>query len=93
VTFIAQTAITIVSVATGFYGFWLVWRVLMPLLPGPRDLEHGFSPFGKRFTDPLISPIARVSHLPERLIAGFWLILVAALITALNGLGADLAAS
>lgn len=89
-TFVAQTAITVTTVAAGFYGFWLVWRVLLPILPGPSDLEHGFSPFGKRFTDPLIVPIARVLHVPEWLIAAIWLILVAALITALNALSASL---
>lgn len=92
-TFLAQTVITVATIATAFYGFWLVWRVLMPVLPGPRDLEHGFSPFGKRFTDPLIIPIARVLRVPEGLIAGFWLVVVAALITALNGLSASLEAS
>jgi hypothetical protein len=93
VTFIAQTAITVATIATAFYGFWLVWRVLMPVLPGPRDLENGFSPFGKRFTDPLITPIARVLRVPDALIAGFWLIAAAALITALNGLSASLKAA
>lgn len=92
-TFVAQTAITIMTVAAAFYGFWLVWRVLMPVLPGPSDLEHNFSPFGKRFTDPLIIPVARFLHLPERLIAAVWLVLVAALITALNALSASFTGS
>lgn len=77
-------------VAAAFYGFWLVWRVLLPILPGSSDLEDNFSPFGRRFTDPLIVHIARLLHLPERLIATVWLVLVAALITALNALSASL---
>ena len=43
-----------------FYGFWLVWRVLLPVLPGPREPDERIAPFAGYFTDPLTAPLVRL---------------------------------
>ncbi len=43
-----------------FFGFWLVWRVLLPVLPGPSDPEERIAPFAGYFTDPLVAPLLRL---------------------------------
>ncbi len=88
--FLAMTAIAVVNLVAGFYGFWLVWRVLLPILPGPRDADERLAPYAHYFTDPFVAPLARVLHVPDRLITGLWLIAVAALTVALNQLGSSL---
>ena len=50
--FLAQTAIAVVNLVAGFYGFWLVWRVLLPILPGPPDADQRLAPYAHYFTDP-----------------------------------------
>ena len=68
----------VVQVVLGFYGFWLVWRVLLPYLPGPADSSERVAPFVGYFTDPFVNPLAARLHLPARLVAAAGLLLVAA---------------
>ncbi len=88
--FLAKTAIAVLNIVVGFYGFWLVWRVLLPILPGPRDPDERLAPYAHYFTDPFVAPLARVLHVPDRLVSGLWLIAVAALTVGLNQLGSSL---
>lgn len=74
-----EVAVAVVQFALGFYGFWLVWRVLLPDLPGPPDRDDRVAPFVWYFTDPFIVPTAKALHVPARLMAFVALILVAAL--------------
>jgi uncharacterized protein YggT (Ycf19 family) len=67
-----------------FYAFWLVWRVLLPLLPGPADPQERIAPFVGYFTDPLVNPVARALRLPTRAVAFALLVLVAALSVGLS---------
>lgn len=88
--FLAKTAIAVVNIAAGFYGFWLVWRVLLPVLPGPRDADERLAPYAHYFTDPFVAPLARLLHIPDRVVTAFWLIAVGGLMVALNQLGSSL---
>ncbi len=69
-----------------FYAFWLVWRVLLPELPGPPDRNDRIAPYAGYFTDPFVRPPAKALHLPPRLIALVALILVAIATVALSRL-------
>lgn len=40
--FAAETGIALVRILVAFYGFWLVWRVLLPILPGRTDEADEF---------------------------------------------------
>lgn len=60
-----------------FYGFWLVWRVLLPDLPGPAAAEERIAPFAAYFTDPFVQPAGKALHLPPRLVALLALVIVA----------------
>ena len=77
-TYAVQTVIAVVQIVLGFYGFWLVWRVLLPELPGPRDAEDRIAPYAGYFVDPLVQPLARRLHHHPRLLSGLLLIAVAA---------------
>lgn len=83
-TFAAQTGITLARIAVSFYAFWLIWRVLLPLLPGPRDRPDRIAPFACYFTDPLTRPLARATRIPDRIVAVILLIGLAAADVALN---------
>lgn len=65
--------LTVVAALTqavlSFYAFWLVWRVLLPELPGPPAAEKRIAPFAGYFTDPFVQPVARALHVPPRLVA------------------------
>jgi hypothetical protein len=89
-TFLAQTAIAVANLVAGFYGFWLVWRVLLPILPGPRDADKRLAPYAHYFTDPFVAPLARTLHVPDRLVTGLWLVAVGAIIVGLNQLSSSL---
>jgi len=52
------------QLALSFYEFWLVWRVLLPVLPGPRDPDQRIAPFAGYFTDPLTAPLIRLGLQP-----------------------------
>jgi hypothetical protein len=60
-----------------FYGFWLIWRVLLPDLPGPAEPDKRIAPFAGFFTDPFVRPAARALHVPPRGVALLALIIVA----------------
>ncbi len=77
-SFILAVAGATAQILLGFYGFWLVWRVLLPELPGPRNSEDRIAPFAGYFVDPLVQPLARRSHVHPRLLSGLLLIAVAA---------------
>lgn len=67
-TYVVQTVIAVVQLVLSFYGFWLVWRVLLPMLPGPRDVEDRIAPYAGYFVDPLVQPLTRRSQLHPRLL-------------------------
>lgn len=78
-TFLVQTGIALVQIVLGFYGFWLIWRVLLPVLPGPDDPDGRIAPFARYFTDPLVGPIVRRTRLGEWGVSLCLLVIVAAL--------------
>lgn len=73
-----QMLITVGQITLGFYGFWLIWRVLLPVLPGPADAAERVAPFVCYFTDAFIEPLARRTHLRPRHVAVLALLAVAA---------------
>lgn len=84
--YMIEVAVVVVQFGLSFYAFWLVWRVLLPDLPGPHDPEKRIAPFAGYFTDPFIIPVARTFRVPPRLVALLSLVLVAALSVALGRL-------
>jgi hypothetical protein len=86
-SFLWQTIIGVAQLVAGFYGFWLVWRVLLPILPGPRDPADRIAPFDRYFTDPFVLPLARRLRLHQRLVSAVLLLLVAATQVGLGRLG------
>jgi hypothetical protein len=69
VTFVLSVAAALGQSVLSFYGFWLVWRVLLPVLPGPPEPDKRIAPFAGYFTDPFVQPVARALHVPPRLVA------------------------
>lgn len=55
-----------------------VWRVLLPILPGPRDPKDRIAPFDRYFTDPFVLPLARLLRIHQRLVSAVLLFVVAA---------------
>jgi hypothetical protein len=84
VSFAVELAVALVQFALSFYGFWLVWRVLLPLLPGPAATDKRIAPYVGYFTDPFVVPLAGALHVPSRLVALLALIALAALSVALD---------
>lgn len=84
-SFAIEIAVTLVRILLGFYGFWLVWRVALPWLPGPAHAKDRIAPFACYFTDPLLEPVARLTRLPIRGLAAVALVGVAAALAALPG--------
>lgn len=76
--------VTALQYGLSFYGFWLVWRVLLPHLPGPADRDERAAPFVWYFTNPFVVPIANALHIPARLVALLFLLLVAGASVALG---------
>lgn len=83
--FTIEIVITLVRIVLGFYGFWLVWRVALPWLPGPADAKERIAPFACYFTDPILEPVSRLTRLPVRGLATVALVGVAAALAALPG--------
>jgi hypothetical protein len=77
VSFLLAVATALGQFVLSFYGFWLVWRVLLPDLPGPPEREKRIAPFAGYFTDPFVQPVARALHVPPRLVALLALVVVA----------------
>jgi hypothetical protein len=84
VRFATEVAVAVVQFALSFYGFWLVWRVLLPLLPGPAVRDERVAPYVGYFTDPFVVPVASALRVPARLVALLALIVLAALSVALS---------
>lgn len=59
-TYLLQTLISLGQLVLGFYGFWLVWQVLLPELPGPRDPKDRIAPLPDTSPSPSCSPLAGV---------------------------------
>lgn len=57
---VLELAVTVAQFILGFYAFWLVWRALLPILPGPADPAQRLAPFARYFTDPLLRPLAAI---------------------------------
>lgn len=77
--FVVHLVIVLSQIVLGFYGFWLVWRVLLPLLPGPQKDSDRIAPYALYFTDPVIRPLADYFHIRPRWLAAGALVVVAAL--------------
>jgi hypothetical protein len=77
-SFLAQTGIAVVQLVVGFYGFWLVWRVLLPVLPGPRNPADRIAPYDRYFTDPFVLPLSHRLRVHPRVVSAVLLFLVAA---------------
>ncbi|MDP9475143.1 MAG: hypothetical protein M3R38_05530 [Actinomycetota bacterium] len=86
-SFFWQTMIGVAQLVVSFYGFWLVWRVLLPVLPGPRDPKDRIAPYDRYFTDPFVLPLARRLRIHQRLVSAVLLLLVAAAQVGLGRLG------
>ena len=76
--FVISVAGAVVQIVLGFYGFWLIWRVLLPYLPGPEESDERVAPFVGYFTDPFVDPLANRLHLPARVIAALSVLAVGA---------------
>lgn len=90
VIYLLQSAIAVGQLVLGFYGFWLVWRVLLPELPAPRAPEEHIAPFVGYFTDPFVQPLARGLHVHPRLVSALILLVVGAGQVALTRLSVSL---
>jgi short subunit fatty acids transporter len=84
VKYALEWVVTVLQYAVSFYGFWLVWRVLLPALPGPADPDERVAPYVRYFTDPFVVPVANALHIPVRLVALVALVIVAAVSVALG---------
>lgn len=80
----ADVGVVLAQFVLSFYAFWLVWRVLLPLLPGPADPNDRVAPFVGYFTDPVVNPLARTLRLPPRAVAAALLVAVAVLSVVLS---------
>lgn len=75
-SFLLQSIISVAQPVAGFYGFWLMWRVLLPILPGPSDPKDRIAPFDRYFTDLFVLPLARRLRILQRLVSAVLLLLV-----------------
>jgi hypothetical protein len=89
-TYLLQTLIAVGQLVLGFYGFWLVWRVILPALPGPHNSEDRIAPYAAYFTNPFVQPLSRGLHVHPRLLSALLLIVVGAAQVALSRLSAGL---
>lgn len=76
-SFLIKTGIGVAHSLVAFYGFWFVWRVLLPVLPGPDDPDQRIAPYASYFTDPIVNPIAQRLRLNTWVISALFLLLVA----------------
>ncbi|SDX59849.1 YGGT family protein [Modestobacter sp. DSM 44400] len=82
----AEVLIEVGQLVLGFYGFWLVWRVLLPVLPGAGE-DRRLSPFAMPLTDPFVGPLTRLLRLPPWVAALLLLVVDAAASVALGRIG------
>jgi hypothetical protein len=85
-SYLLQVAIAVVQIVLSFYGFWLIWRVLLPSLPGPGDPDRRIAPYAWYFIDPFVRPLAAGLRVSPRLVSATLLIVVAAAQVALQRL-------
>ena len=78
-SYLLQMAITLVQTVLSFYEFWLVWRVLLPWLPGPEEVRKRIAPYACFFTDPFVAPVAKGLRLRVQFAAFLALLLLVAL--------------
>ncbi len=76
--FAIDPAIQVAQLLLSYYGFWLAWQVLLPVLPGPRRASDRIAPvlpgprrasdriapFAGYFTDPFRAPLTSGLRLP-----------------------------
>jgi hypothetical protein len=86
VKYILEVIVSTLQFGLSFYAFWLVWRVLLPDLPGPPDRDDRIAPYARYFTDPFLVPAARALHASTRLMALIALAVVAVLSVGLGRL-------
>jgi hypothetical protein len=79
--------VNLVQLVLGFYGFWLVCRVLLPVLPGAGNPDQDISPFAGPLTDPLVVPLVRLLRLPRWPAVLLLLVADAAALAALGRVG------
>ena len=72
-----QVGFTLTRFILGFYSFWFIWRVLLPILPGPVKREERIAPFALYFTAPFVKRLSR--FLGEWLAAFVGLLIIALL--------------
>lgn len=84
-SFAVEVAVMLGQIVLGFYGFWLVWRVMLPWLPGPDDADDRIAVYAYYFTNPILEPVARVTRMPVRGVAVVALVGLAAGLVALPG--------
>lgn len=77
--FLLQTGVTVIQIGVAFYGFWFVWRVLLPVLPGPDNPDERIASYARYFTDPIVAALARSLRLGEWLVSALLLLAVAAI--------------
>jgi hypothetical protein len=77
-TYVWQTLITVAQLFLSFYGFWLVWQVLLPQLPPPKDGDARISPYADYLISPILQPLARKLHVRPWVISFLLLSVVAA---------------
>lgn len=88
-SFLADTTITLLRIVVAFYGFWFVWRVLLPILPGPPDAKDRVAPFACYFTDPLVGPVSSATRLGPWTVSMLFLLAVAGAQVGLSRLAAS----
>lgn len=89
-SYVLATGVALVQIVVAFYGFWLVWRLLLPILPGPPDERDRIAPFAAYFTDPLVAPVSRAIRIPGAIVCVGLLVVVAALQMTLGRIGGSL---
>jgi len=77
--FLLQTGVTVVQIGVAFYGFWFVWRVLLPVLPGPNNPNERIAPFARYFTNPIVAALTRSLRLSEWLVSALLLLAMASI--------------
>lgn len=87
VGFAVAVLVSLGQLVLGFYGFWLVWRVLLPVLPTARHPDQHISPFAAPLTDPLAVPLGRLLRLPPWVAVLLLLVADAAALAVLGRIG------
>ena len=82
--YVLEWVVSLAQFALSFYGFWLVWRVLLPHLPGPASREERVAPYVGYFTDPFVVPVAKALRVPDRFVALVALVVLAGVSVALG---------